>query len=250
MSNWKDNVHFILVEPREAGNIGASARAIKNMGFSKLCLVNPPSLTHPDAETFAHNAMDILRSARVFDSLSSAISDMQYVVGTSRRKGRRRGVFLDVHEAVRELVKIAMNNKVAILFGREDRGLYNHEVEECAFLITIPASIDHPSLNLSQAVLIVAYELLRAGMILLNDSSVERPRTHRYVTHEELDKLHTRLIASFEKIGYITDENPVRQTKIIQNLKHFLGRVGLTDWEYNMLHAICERIEKITAEKN
>jgi len=250
MSNWKDNIHFILVEPREAGNIGASARAIKNMGFSRLCLVNPSSLTHPDAETFAHNAMDVLKSAEVYDSLSSAISDIQYVVGTSRRKGRRRGVFLDVHDAASDLVKIAMNNRVAILFGREDRGLFNHEIEECAFLITIPASIDHPSLNLSQSVLIVAYELLRAGMVLLKDNLLERLRTHRYVSHEELKRLHTRLIASFEKIGYITDEKPSRKIKIIQNLKHFLGRVGLTEWEYNMLHAVCERIEKITTKRN
>jgi len=250
MSNWKDNVHFILIEPREAGNIGASARAIKNMGFSRLRLVNPPPLIHPEAETFAHNAIDILESANIYDSLSSAISDMQYVVGTSRRKGKRRGVFLDVHEAVKNLTKIAVNNKVAILFGREDRGLFNYEIEECAFLITIPASIDHPSLNLSQSVLIVAYELLKAGKILFKDNSIEKLRVHRYVTYEELKRVHTRLIASFKKIGYITDEKPSKRDKIIQNLKHFLGRVGLTDWEYNMLHAICDRIEKITTEKN
>ena len=130
MKNWKNNIHFVLVEPRESGNIGAAARAVKNMDFKKLCLVSPPSTMTDEARWFAHGAIDILSSAATHGSVRDAIGDKHFVVGTSRRRGRRRGAFIPVEEGVRRLFETAQNNKVAILFGREDKGLYNDEIEE------------------------------------------------------------------------------------------------------------------------
>ena len=95
MKKWRDNVYFILVEPSEPGNIGASARAMKNMDFKNLCLVNPPPITD-EADSFAHNAMDILHASQEFSSLKDALSNMNFVVGTSRRRGRKRGAFIPV----------------------------------------------------------------------------------------------------------------------------------------------------------
>lgn len=240
MRNWKDNIYFILVEPKESGNIGASARAIKNMGFKNLCLVKPPPVITDEARWFACNALDVLESAKTYDNLKDAISDKAIVIGTSRRKGRRRGVFLNVEEGVGRLYDIALKNKVAILFGREDRGLYNEEVEECGFLITIPTSKEQPSLNLAQAVLIVAYELSKAEY----KSQESREEERILVNHEELIVLYKRVAETLKLLEYIPKGNRDLERKIMQNLKHFIGRAGLTDWELKMLHGICSQIEK------
>ena len=123
MKNWKDNVFFVLVEPREPGNIGASARAIKNMGFKNLCLVRPLSEITDEARWLAHNALDILESARVFDSLEEAVRDKSIVVGTTRRTGKNRGLSMPVQDGCEFLLQRRGENRVAILFGREDKGL-------------------------------------------------------------------------------------------------------------------------------
>jgi TrmH family RNA methyltransferase len=247
MSNWKDNIYFVLVEPKESGNIGASARAIKNMGFKNLCLVNPPSVITDEARWLACNALDVLNSAEIFNSLTDAVKDKSIITGTSRRKGRRRGVFLNVEEGVGRLHDIALKNKVAILFGREDKGLYNEEVEECGFLITIPTSDEQPSLNLAQAVLIVAYELSKAEY-KSQESKVKsqelREEKRILVNHEELILLYKRVAETLRLLEYIPKGNRDLERKIMQNLKHFIGRAGLTDWELKMLHGICSQIER------
>lgn len=250
MKTWRDNVYFTLVEPREPGNIGACARAIKNMDFKKLCLVNPPSLMTDEAQWFARNSLDVLDSADKRDSVHDAIGDKHYVVGTSRRRGKRRGAFLPVEEGARRIFEIAHKNKVAVLFGREDRGLFNEEIEECAFLMTIPANKKQPSLNLAQAVMIIAYEISKAGMKGGKDTdknSDERMLTAappKMARQEELVLLYERLENALRLIEYIPPDDKVVRRKIMQNLKHCLGRAGLTDWEFNMFHGICKRIEK------
>jgi TrmH family RNA methyltransferase len=249
MKNWKNNVHFVLVEPREPGNIGACARAIKNMDFRKLCLVNPPSAMTDEAQWFARNANDILDSAEVFPSMQEAINDKHYVVGTSRRRGRRRGAFIPLEEGARRIREIAGSNKVALLFGREDRGLYNEEIEECAFLMTIPASKKQPSINLAQAVMIIAYELSKAGINKRSNDNSEHsslmtaapPKT---VSQQELAFLYGRMENALKLLEYISADNKYHYKKVMQNLKHCLGRAGLTDWEFNMFHGICGQIEK------
>src|SRR3990170_3397108 len=125
MSNWKNKIYFILMEPKESGNIGASARAIKNMGFKNLILVKPPSVITDEARWFACNASDVLDAAEIYNNFNDAVNDK------------------------------------SILIGREDKGLSNEEVEKCGFLLNIPTSKKQPSLNLSQSELIVAYELLK-----------------------------------------------------------------------------------------
>jgi TrmH family RNA methyltransferase len=247
MKNWKDNICFVLVEPRESGNIGSSARAMKNMGFKNLCLVKPPAVITDEARWLACNALDILESAKTYDNMKDAIRDKSIVVGTTRRKGRRRGVIIPVEQGVKAIFDIARNNKVAILFGREDRGLFNEEVEECGFLITIPTSKEQPSLNLAQAVLIVAYELSKAeyksqesrvgGQELKEEKRI-------LVNHEELMSLYKRVAETLRLLEYIPKGDRNLEKKIMQNLKHFIGRAGLTEWELKMLHGICSQIEK------
>lgn len=236
--NWKKNIFFILVEPKESGNIGSSARAMKNMGFTNLVLINPPELKE-EAKWMAWRSEDILEKAEIYQSLDNAINDKALVVGTTRRRGSKRGAIVDVKDGVKRIYDIAQNNKVAILFGREDKGLFNEEVEKCGYLLTIPTSSLQPSLNLSQAVLIVAYELRRLEN--LRDYHMEK---QFYVNQEELNKLYERLSVILKKTGYIPENKDIEES-IINNFKHFLGRTGLTFWELKMIHGLLSHIEEI-----
>lgn len=248
MNNWKDNIHFILVEPKEPGNIGASARAIKNMGFRNLCLVNPLAVITDEARWLACNALDVLESAKTYHSLNDAIKGKSIITGTTRRKGKRRGVIMPVEDAARRIFDIARrHNEIAILFGREDRGLFNEEVEECGFLITIPTSKEQPSLNLAQSVLIVAYELSRSEYRTQNEGEGTEDRREvecRLVSHEELTSLYKRIAETLKLLEYIPRGDRNLEKKIMLNLKRFIGRAGITDWELKMLHGICSQIEK------
>ncbi|MFA5353291.1 MAG: RNA methyltransferase [Thermodesulfovibrionales bacterium] len=240
MKNWKDNLSFVLVEPREPGNIGASARAMKNMGFMDLCVVNPPPFTD-EARWFARNAHDVLESASSFATLGDALRGRSVVVGATRRKGKNRGAFLSVEEGAKRIAALAECNKVAILFGREDKGLLNEEVEECSLLLTIPTSEEQPSLNLAQAVLIVAYELSRVEYRGSNPAGEVR----RLVDHGDLVSLYARISRALELLGYMPAGDRDLGKAIMQNLKHFVSRAGITEWEMQMLHGICSQVEKV-----
>lgn len=239
MKNWKDNIYFVLIEPKEPGNVGASARALKNMGFRNLVIIGRNELLTEKSRWMACNAVDILRSASFYEDLWSSIRDKNLVVGTSRRLGKRRGPILPLEGGAKRIRSMASENRVAILFGREDRGLYNEEVERCGFLITIPANRSAPSLNLSQAVMLVAYELSRETSVM---------ETPLLVKQEELEILYGRIEKVLKDLGYIPRGNRDLERKIMNNIRHLLGRTGLTDWELRMLHGICSQIERYRAE--
>ena len=260
---WKDNVHFVLVEPKEPGNIGSSARAIKNMGFRNLCLVNPPAEMTHEGRWFARNAHDVLDSADIYSSFEEAIADKSVIVGTTRRTGKRRGLIFPVEQGARKIYDItASGNKVAILFGRETRGLFNEEVEECGFMLKIPSSRIQPSLNLSHAVLIIAYELSKTEFSTPDhkrradeDSSVHPlhpspyPSSEALADHKDMHELYVRISRVLELLQYIPRGDRNLEKKIITNLKHFIGRAGLTEWELKMLHGLCWQVEKIIGRK-
>ncbi|MDI6744661.1 MAG: RNA methyltransferase [Thermodesulfovibrionales bacterium] len=235
MNDWKSNVFFVLVEPKEAGNIGASARAMKNMGFKNMELVKPRKFLMDEARQMACNAIDVLENAAVHADLKAAVKDKNIIIGTTRRIGKRRGLILPLNEGIKKAVSASKKNKIAILFGREDKGLNNKEVEECGFLITIPANPASASLNLSQSVLLVTYELSRKTY------KTEFPEL---VKHKEIDGLYRRIRSTFRLLEYIPRGNSDLEVKIMRNLKRLIGRAGLTDWELKMLHGICSQVEK------
>ncbi|MCE5312031.1 MAG: RNA methyltransferase [Nitrospiraceae bacterium] len=247
---WTDNIIFVLVEPREPGNIGAAARAMKNMGFHRLRLVNPPDL-NDEARWLAHNAIDLLTSAEIFPDFRSSVADVNVVIGTTRRTGKKRGHIITLEHAGPKIAELSLQGNVAIVFGREDRGLYNDEVNECGFMINIPSSIKQPSLNLAQAVLITAYELVRTRRTLNRQKSRAAANTSMFgmATHEELNFLYERISMSLRALGYIPRGDRDLENKIMNNLKHFIGRAGIADWELNMLHGICTQIENDKAGK-
>jgi len=255
MNAWKQNIFFVLVEPREPGNIGASARAIKNMGFRNLCLVKPPPEMSGEGRWFARNAHDVLDSAEVYDAVEEVIKDKAVIVGTTRREGKRRGVILPVEQGTARIRNVAANNKVAILFGREAEGLNNDEVDQCGFLLKIKSSRIQPSLNLSHAVLIIAYELSKHGREI-DDTSGRSGKKYDNSTliedlkaHEEITPLYERISRVLELLEYIPRGDRNLMKNIIVNLKHFIGRAGMTEKELNMIQGLCTQIEKKVVKK-
>lgn len=235
---WKDNVSIVLVEPTESGNIGATTRAMKNMGFSMLELVNPPEITE-QATSFAHNSMEILRGAVSHKTLHEAIEDKALVIGVSRRKGKRRGQWLTMEEAAKKVIATGASNKVALLFGREKKGLFNEEAFECNYMIAIPAEPEQPSLNLSHAVMVVVYEFHKAA---LEAAGIAEPKP-RLAPHRELKKLYDRMFDILVALGYTKWGDRDMGKNIISAIKNFLDRAELEERDVRILNGICGRLE-------
>ena len=256
MKTWKENISFVLVEPREPGNIAASARAIKNMGFRNLCLVNPPPEMSKEGRWFARNSHDVLDAAEVHESVTQAIRDKALVVGTTRREGRRRGVVLPVEQGTAKIRDVAGKNRIAILFGREAQGLYNDEVDECGFLMKIQSSLIQPSLNLSHAVLIVAYELSKYSEETIDTAergTNKKPDNSSLIedlgTYENIAPLYDRISRVLELLEYVPRGDKNLMKNIIVHMKHFIGRAGLTQKELDIFQSLCAQIEKKVKKK-
>jgi len=242
VSGWKDHLNFVLVDTLEPGNIGASARALKNLGFSHLHLVRPRKYPAKEAGWFAHGAEDVLEQAQVHEDLSSALEGCSGIVGTTRRTGEKRGRILTVREAARQIRQFASRNKVALIFGREDRGLNNEEVARCSLMLNIPADPKNPSFNLAQAVLIVAHEISSAGR------EAEVPR--RIVTEEEFDLLFNRLKQLMKEAGYQPKGIRDNEAGVLQDLRRILARTNLSPREARMVHGIITQVEEgLSAKK-
>jgi TrmH family RNA methyltransferase len=237
VAQWKDNVSFVLVEPAEWGNVGSSARAMKNMGFKHLCLVNPPEKGREEAQWFARNAKDVLGSAAAFATVDEALRDKAAVVGTTRRRGKRRGAVYGPSDGAEKIAALARKNRVALLFGTERTGLTNEEIEKCDFLITIPAERAQPSLNLAHAVLVLAYELSRAD----RPPAVGAPAL---AGREEVEALYIRMGRVLGLLGYGRRGDRDLAGKILSGMRRMVGRAGLTPWEAEMLHGLCSRLER------
>ncbi len=232
----KENITFLLVEPGEAGNIGAAARAMKNMGFTNLELVNPCNYLTKEAFSFAHGAEDVLKSAIVYDDFKKATENKSLVIGTSRRHGKTRGLILPIKDGISRIIDAASRNLVTITFGRENNGLFKDEISECGYMMSIPTDRNHPSLNLAQAVLIMAYEISQYSI-------GENPRP-KLATQYELHELYKTIQETLGLLDYGLRGSEDLESGMMRNIKHMIGRYGLTEWEVNMLHGICSRIEK------
>lgn len=155
----------MLVEPITAGNIGSAARAMTNMGLHDLRLVNPIADLHDqEAKKFGHGAQELLDQTKIYSTLQEAVCDCSLTIATSHKPTRYHQESYLIGDLGKKLAPYCQNNKVAILFGRENHGLSNDEINCCAWLVHIPTAVPYPSLNLAQAVMIVCYELFLASM--------------------------------------------------------------------------------------
>ena len=156
-------IRIVLVEPSHPGNIGAVARAMKNMGLSELVLVRPKAFPHAEATARASGADDVLARARIVDSVTDAVADCGFVSATTSRSRDQNFRALDLHDAATRIFEMSARGPAAVLFGAERTGLTNEELALAHLLIRIPANPDYPSLNLAMAVQLTTYELFRAA---------------------------------------------------------------------------------------
>ncbi len=191
------NIYFILVEPQTPGNIGATARALKTMGFHNLVLVNPCDYDTPEARWMAHASEDILENTVVSDSLQKAVADMNFVAAATQRERGFHLPYFTPKTLSDKIIPISMENKVALVFGREQSGLSNDELGHCDVITTIPANTRHPSLNLSQAVMVYCYELFQAAYRELNEYH------WKLATHQDLESLYIHMQNSLRRIGFV-----------------------------------------------
>jgi tRNA/rRNA methyltransferase len=236
-----DKIAIVLNEPHFPENIGAAARALKNMGIFQLLLVNPIDcdLTRV-LKTATHNAEDIVAGMEVFDSLEDALAPFQYVVGTTARMGSHRQSIKNPRQLALELVDITRKNNVAILFGTESRGLANEHIKHCDCLVTIPTA-DFSSINLAHSVMIIAYEILQAS------SEKRELFVPRLATHRELEGMYDHLKETLTKINFINPENP---DYWMMNLRRFFGRLHLRARDIQVIRGICRQIDWYCFRRN
>lgn len=229
---------FVLVRPRAAGNIGAAARALKNMGFSDLRLVAPARFDAGRAAAMAVHARDVVGSARVYEELGAALADRTLSVGTTCRPGLYRSGTRPLREVADELVSRAAVNRVAIIFGCEEHGLTNRELALCQRLVTIPSAAPYPSLNLAQAVMLFAYELRMAA-----DGGAPAPASSEpFVAAGAAEAMLKRLERALVGIGFLPEDNPGH---IMFALRALFGRSGLTARELDILNGVASQIRWI-----
>lgn len=208
------NVFVILKDPMYGSNIGASIRAAKNWGLGGVRVVNPDPGYDRETYILSHGARDLLADMKIFPTLAEAVKDCSFVVGTSRRIGGWRRKHSAPREAASEIVQAARSNRVALLFGREDRGLSNQDILLCHLLLHIPAAAPLPSLNLSQAVLLIGYELLLAAQ---DEPITEMPLL---APVEQFELLMRRLKDLLVRIDYITSGDPDYRMLPVRNMFH------------------------------
>lgn len=153
------NISFVLVEAAVPENIGAAARAINTMGFSDLRLVNPVNHLAEQAKWLAHGSLDVLEKASIFHEFNEAISDLDFIIGTTANKSRSAKHDFYTPENALKIIdkKSATISKVGIVFGREESGLTNEELSKCDIASSIPLNKPYPSINLAQSVMVFAY---------------------------------------------------------------------------------------------
>lgn len=233
-----DNISIVLVEPQSSGNVGSVARAMKNTGFNDLVLINPCDYKNNEAYSFACKADSVLHKARVFDGLASYMKEPRVIIGTTRRMGRARYPVFTLQESAPKILELAANNNVAILFGREDRGLENEELPLCDMLVEIPTDPGYPSLNLAQAVMLVCYHLFAA--------SGEKSPVLKLAPRQELEKMYVHMEETFRKLGYGEKGGEYLLEAVMRSFRRLFGRTGLMQKEINMLRGIFTQIENRT----
>ncbi len=229
----RDNISIVLQRPRYPENIGSTARAMCNMGFTRLVVVNPGIWDEERIRRLAtHAAGPVVDGIQRFDSLAPALAPFGHVVGTTARLGNQRPVLKSPEFLARRLIALSQNNPVAILFGSEDRGLTNADLKRCHQLVNIPTA-NFTSLNLAQAVMVVCYCLSTAAR---TDPPAFTPRLAKRI---ELDQMYDELTATLVRIGYMKPDNP---DYWMTRIRRFLARLPLRAGEVNIIRGICRQI--------
>lgn len=231
------NIRIVLVNTSHPGNIGAAARAMKNMGLSKLILVEPERFPHADATARASGADDILQNAQVCSSLEEAIEGCGLVFGASARLRSLPWPLVEPREMANQVVSEAAKLPVAIVFGREHSGLTNAELAICNALVHIPCNESFSSLNIAAAVQVLCYEInMAVGTPLL-----EADDDSEIATSDELERFHEHLEKTLVDIDFLDPDKP---RFLLRRLRRLYNRARLEQTEVNILRGILTATQK------
>ena len=234
-------VKIILIETSNSGNIGSVLRAMKTMGFKNLCLVNPKKFPSDEVKALAANAKDMIDDVVVVDTLDKALSDIDFVVGTSSRIRKVPWPNEPLNTVAPQINKIIeRKTNVGILFGREDRGLTNDELQRCNLHMHIPANEEYPVLNLAMAVQVVCYQIyidsLSKNSLVKNDNwDVPKAKSNH------VKRLIEHFISVAEELEVFNKGNP---RQIGARIKRMFTRIGLDEMEVNFLRGFLAATEE------
>jgi len=237
------SVRFVLVNTSHPGNIGAVARAMKNMSLSELYLVEPKCFPHADATARASGADDLLEKATLCQTLEEALKGCELVFGSSARSRRLSWPTLTPRESIATIAGASSGAAVAIVFGRENSGLTNDEIAKCNYLVTIPSNPDYTSLNIAAAVQIFAYEL---QLKMIENKASKEPKTDkdlkkvRLITSDELEGMVGHFERVMEDTGFIEPSNP---KTVMRRLRRLFVRSKLDVDELNILRGLLSTVQ-------
>ena len=233
-----NSIKVVLVGTTHPGNIGATARAMKNMGIVNMALVEPKEFPSDIATYRSKAAKDVLENAEVFDTLKMAISDCELVIGTSARERKVPWPILNPKDASQEVSKGSLNNKVAVVFGREDRGLTNEELGLCNLHVHIPTDPEYSSLNLSQAVQIMVYEIRSA---ILENEGNDGNWDVEFADNDQTERLISHMDELMQEVDFYEIDNP---RKLLLRVRRFFKRSRLDVMEVNIFRGLFAAIQK------
>ncbi len=251
--NCFNNIRIVLVNTSHPGNIGATARAMKNMGLSHLTLVDPEQFPSPVASGRAVAAVDILERAKVVATLEEAVSDCGLVIGASARVRRIPWPLMSPVETAVKVADESRLNQVALVFGREDSGLTNEELQLCHFHVHIAADENYSSLNLAAAVMVICYEvrmeLLRLASLtapapVQNDETIvegvdwDVPKA----TGQQLENFYTHLEQTLVDLYFHDPENP---RLLMMRMRRLFGRIRPDQMEISILRGLLSHVDML-----
>lgn len=238
-----ENVRIVLVNTSHTGNIGSAARAMKTMGLSDLVLVDPVQPPDSHASALAAGATDILGNIRTFDTLQEAIADCSLTIATSARSRTLSWPMLEPRECGKKVVQEGQAGKVALVFGRENSGLTNEELQQCQFHVHIPANPEYSSLNLAMAVQTLSYEVRMNYLDSVNAQFEEFEA--EYPNSEQLDGFYAHLEDALNHTGFIVKNHP---GQVMAKLRRLFNRARPESHELNILRGVLSSIVKSNKE--
>jgi len=229
-----NNFYIILVEPAFASNIGSVARAMKNMGFFNLRIVNPQEGITDESYKLASNADDVLNNAKIYDNFISSVEDLNFLIATTARRGKRRKIYT-IKDTCSFLTNLTISTKIGIVFGREKSGLKNEEIEICNIITHIPTFTEYSSLNLAQSVLIVCYEIFNKfeNFKLMDEEKIFLPPV------KEKEKFFKKMEEFLFEIDYMKENDAAFK---MRGIRRFFNRFFMTKKEMHMLYGIIRQV--------
>ena len=238
------NISIVLYKPKYAGNVGSVARAAKNMGITRIVIVGAKDLDREAMQQRStHLAADVLDSITYFDTLQEALGSFNYIVGTTARLGKARGPFVSPRAAAHTIAGLSQKNSIALLFGPEDTGLANDQLRLCHSVVTIPTSREFSSLNLSQAVMILCYEIFVAETAAADTVGV----APKLALSSELEGMYGQIRELLSEVGFLNPENPEYW---MLDVRRFFSKSNLTAREVKIVRGIVRQLAWYAGQKN